>query len=246
MIKEKNVNAGRKTKLTKDEVREQIYLYKTEYKVSGKIKYSEMFEYHKSLYRNQISNKLVGEDFWRKDGRLGKKMIDEANLVYFQQLAPLVDNEVPNISVINIINLHFEDREKLIQNLLPLEKQIAASREKERKYQIKLNNAERIITTMKENNVDLQKQRDEMQSILFKIFRYSDNPGVPLINQLRTGNKQTEVVSNALNRIFDKPVDFYNWYDDRVLAEEESGKIVSIDNVRTEKRISSVLKQRFE
>jgi hypothetical protein len=68
---------------------------------------------------------------------------------------------------------------------------------------------------------------------------------VPLVNQLNTGKSQTEIVKNALESIFDKPTDFYRWFNDKQDLEIIKNKVVSMEG-RSTKRLSDTFKERFE
>jgi hypothetical protein len=52
--------AGRKTKLTENEVNELIYLFKTENQMNGKIKYNDMYHFNKDDSIPQLE-KTFGE-----------------------------------------------------------------------------------------------------------------------------------------------------------------------------------------
>lgn len=203
-------NAGRKTKLTEDEVKELIYLFKKEKNIHGKVGYKEMYLFNLELVQQGKYKKSVGEDFWRKTGRLGRKMIDLTNEAFSNKLSSSTNMSdfIPNFT--EIINKHYDNKEELIKEMVLIERKFYQNvkkrkllEEKVKYYQSKFEKTEERL--------------DYIQELLFKLLRYSSNKKVPLVNLLDTKEKsQTLIVKKALEGIFSNPADFYNWYNEKL------------------------------
>lgn len=203
-------NAGRKTKLTEDEVKELIYLFKKEKNIHGKVGYKEMYLFNLELVQQGKYKKSVGEDFWRKTGRLGRKMIDLTNEAFSNELSSSTNMSdfIPNFT--EIINKHYDNKEELIKEMVLIERKFYQNvkkrkllEEKVKYYQSKFEKTEERL--------------DYIQELLFKLLRYSSNKKVPLVNLLDTKEKsQTLIVKKALEGIFSNPADFYNWYNEKL------------------------------
>lgn len=109
---------GRKVKLTETQVKEIIYLYKTERNVSGQIKYSDIHCFSNYLVEQGRSS----ESFWRKQGRLGRELVDEANTVFTHRLSSSSDTKKSIPNILDLIDKKYTNKEDLINSLLPLEK----------------------------------------------------------------------------------------------------------------------------
>lgn len=64
------------------EIENIIYLFTQKEKVTGWIKYSEVYRFANKLYEERVINYKLSEDYWRRDGRQGKEIIDKTNKLY--------------------------------------------------------------------------------------------------------------------------------------------------------------------
>lgn len=115
---------GRKVKLTETQVKEIIYLYKTEKNVSGQIKYSDIYCFSNYLVEQGRLDTSTSESFWRKQGRLGRELVDEANAVFTHRLPISNDAKTAVPNIVDLVDKKYANKEALINSLLPLEKLI--------------------------------------------------------------------------------------------------------------------------
>ncbi|MDQ0214069.1 hypothetical protein J2S13_000464 [Oikeobacillus pervagus] len=212
--------AGRKTKLTEKEVNHLIYLYKTERQINGEIKYGEMYQFNKELVQKGRFPTAAGEDFWRKKNRLGRMMIDIANNVFTSRpsTSEFPNDNLPNLA--DIVNKYYDDKETLIRELIVIERKFYKNIERRKTLELKLTESEEKVQVYKSKLSDSDNRFEYLQDLLFKLLRYSSVKGVPLVNHLDTGNKQTTIVKKSLENIFSNPSDFYNWYEPKLETSE--------------------------
>lgn len=213
--------AGRKTKLTEKEVNHLIYLFKTEKQINGKIKYGDMYQFNKELVQQGRFSTTAGEDFWRKKDRLGRMMIDKANNVFTSRpsTSEFPNDNIPNLA--NIVNKHYDDKETLIGELIVIERKFYKNIERRKTLELKLTESEEKVQEYKSKLSGSESRFEYLQDLLFKLLRYSSVKGVPLVNLLDTGHKQTTIVKKSLENIFSNPSDFYNWYETKLETSEE-------------------------
>ncbi|MBD8068101.1 hypothetical protein [Bacillus sp. PS06] len=213
--------AGRKTKLTEKEVNHLIYLYKTERQINGEIKYGDMYQFNKELVQQGRFPTSAGEDFWRKKDRLGRMMIDKANNVFTSRPSTLdfPNDNIPNLA--DIVNKHYDDKETLIRELIVIERKFYKNIERRKNLELKLTESEGKVQEYKSKLSDLESRFEYLQDLLFKLLRYSSVKGVPLVNHLGTGHKQTTIVKKSLENIFSNPSDFYNWHETKLETSEK-------------------------
>lgn len=226
--------AGRKTKLTKDEVNHLIYIFKTEKQINGKIKYDDMYQFNKELVQQGRFPTAAGKDFWRKKNRLGRMMIDSANSVLTNKAST---SEIPNDNIPNltdIVNKYYDDKNKLISELIIIERKFYKHIERKKILESKLTESEEKTQKYKAKLSESDSSFEYLQDVLFKLLRYSSNKKVPLADHLNTGEKQTDIVKKALEDIFSRPSDFYNWYETKLEASENiKDNVVSLKKGKT-------------
>ncbi|MGO4270081.1 hypothetical protein AB4Z22_09595 [Paenibacillus sp. TAF58] len=193
---------GRKPKINRDEVREIIHLYRTEKAVTGKIKYMEVFEFNKEMYDGKRVNILMGEDFWRKSGRLGKDMIDQANEVFAHKISSIDEKSKLIPRVVDIVNKHYDDKNEMAKRLLPLEQGLRNSYKKEQKLLEEIYVLKSNLTKQKEKYDGLKNDFQDIQDVLFKMLRYSTSKKGPIKNHLSMGKGKSDIVKDALEGIF--------------------------------------------
>ncbi|WP_393959908.1 hypothetical protein [Priestia megaterium] len=224
----------RKAKLNEDQVKEIIYLFKTKKNISGMISYKDIYHFNKELVENNEFPIAMGEDFWRKKGRLGRAYVDEANKVLSNQLITFNEKEITIPNVTDLIHKHYNNKEKLISYLIPLERQLYGSIKKELHLKKKITDMQTDVENKKEKIKELENKVKTLQDTLFKMLRYSNDKNIPLRDQLNTGKDKTQRVQKALEEIFSTPIDFYTWYEDKKNYETNSeNKIVNIKHRKT-------------
>ncbi|MBV6734529.1 hypothetical protein [Priestia megaterium] len=225
---------SRKAKLNKEQVKEVIYLFKTKKNVSGLISYRDIYLFNKELVENNKFPVAMGEDFWRKKGRLGREYIDEANKVLSNQLITLEEKEITIPNVTDLTHKYYSNKEKLISYLIPLERQLYSSIEKELHFKKKITVIQTELENKKEKIKELENKVITLQDTLFKMLRYSNDKNTPIRDQLNTGKDKTQRVQKALEDIFSTPTAFYTWYEDKKGYETNSeNKIINIKHRKT-------------
>ncbi|WP_251552386.1 hypothetical protein [Neobacillus muris] len=221
-------HSGRKTKLTEEEVKELIYLYKGERKNHGKVEYKEMYLFNKELVNQGRYPKSAGEDFWRKEGRLGRKIIDQTNKAFSNEISvsSKLSDSIPNFT--DIVQKYYDNKDELIKVLLIHERRYYQNVKQRKHLEGKIQNYQSKLEIT-------EKRLDYIQDLLFKLLRYSSNKEVPLLNLLDTRNKsQTIIVKKALEGIFNEPTDFYKWYEQmKSTNEDKKDNVVPLKSERS-------------
>ncbi len=238
MPKDNVRNAGRKKKLTEEQVNELIYLYKTEKQIEGRIKYLDIFRFNKEKFEQGEVSYVAGEDFWRKENRLGKEMVDQANMVFSHKLADSNGNEVTVPSVVDTINKCYNQRDELIEKLLPLERLALKKIEAEKKLKVQLIEAGNRHKEARKEIEELKKQKDEIQDLVLKMFRYGSLKETPIVDFLTMKSPQSEIIRNAIEGIFDSPAAFID-----ILNRKDESTAKQVDSKTV--RLADKMKERF-
>ncbi|KGR75082.1 hypothetical protein [Ureibacillus sinduriensis] len=235
---------ARKLTLSEEEVEEIIGLYKTEKNQMGRIEYLEVFRFNKELYEEGRVKSSMSDDFWRKKGRLGKIKIDEANEIFRHKLDTSEDSKILMPSVSDVIYKNNGDIETLLNELIPIEKELFNSIQREHKFKKVNKKLEEQMVKLKQTNRTLNKRVEILEDTLFKIFRFSSYENVPIINFLEIGEEESELVKEALNGMFERPTEFIDWYSEKSIQNEETrnSKIIEINEVN---KVSNKIKNRY-
>ncbi|MGG0475533.1 hypothetical protein ABEY96_25475 [Priestia aryabhattai] len=225
---------SRKAKLNEEQVKEIIFLFKTKKNGAGLISYRDIYLFNKELVKNKKFPVAMGEDFWRKKGRLGRQYIDEANKVLSNQLITLEEKEITIPNVTDLTHKYYNNKEKLISYLIPLERQLYSSIEKELHLKKKVTDMKMDVENKKEKIKELENKVTNLQDTLFKMLRYSNDKDIPIKDQLNMGKGKTKRVQKALEDIFNAPTEFYTWYEEKKSHETNSeNKVIDIKHRKT-------------
>lgn len=203
---------GRKEKLFPEkEIDKIIYRFTQEEKVSGWIKYSEVFRYANRLYENGEIPYKLSEDYWRREGKQGKKAIDKVNKTYEAKFnnSKTSKSEV-YIDTEECVDKFFtgkqSDKKRLIQALKLNEKKAKDYNELLGKIDDLKGTIESLITDKK----SLEEKLDQYEMILFSWFYSSIKSDVPLTNLLTTGKSRDPIVDLFFENAFSNPKEGYN------------------------------------
>lgn len=228
---------GRKVKLTETQVKEIIYLYKTEKNVSGQIKYSDIHCFSNYLVEQGRLDTNTSESFWRKQGRLGRELIDEANAVFTHRLPISNDAEktVPNI--VDLVDKKYANKEDLINSLLPLEKLIIKGIQKENELKQKNEDYKKQLSIQKEKYNKLQEKQNQIQLLLFDLYHHI---------LMESSHKTKGMAIRAMEELFTSPIDFFEEFKKTKSANNSSRNVISINSNKTEGKLSNRFRDKFD
>ncbi|MEB1808989.1 MAG: hypothetical protein LPK26_17160 [Bacillaceae bacterium] len=209
---------GRKRKeYPKEEIEEIVYRFTQEEKLTGWIKYSEVYRFSKKLYeKGEISYKL-SEDFWRREDRQGRKAIDRANKAYETTITnnkttvtdTFVDTE-------ECVNKYFtgkpSDKKRLTQALKLNEKKAKDSN----KHLSKIEDLKQEIANQKDKIKELEALIEQQENVLFSWFNASHKSDVPLINLITTGKSRHPIVDYFFETAFSSPEKGYEKFGELI------------------------------
>jgi len=163
-----NNKSGRKSILKEEEVRNLIYLYKTERAgmPAGKIKAAAILEFTKRLHSEAKMGKPPALDFWYKPGRLGTKVLDEENKVFASTLS-IPGGTVSVPKVIDLVEKKYKSKEELIINLIPLENLALKLVDKVNSLSDKLCDSEEARKKLIEEKVMLKEKILDSEEVIF-------------------------------------------------------------------------------
>ena len=126
---------GRKPKLTEEEVRKVILMFRENVQAMGNISYSEIHRYSNELFEQGVISASTSDSFWRKEGRLGRIEVDQANEVFSETVTVSNGKEVKVPNVVDLVNKRYKDKDDLLKHLIFMEQQFHESLDREKKLQ---------------------------------------------------------------------------------------------------------------
>ncbi|MGE7931318.1 hypothetical protein [Viridibacillus arvi] len=228
-------NRGRKKIVYNDEVIIDIVkVYIEECNHNGLLKYKDLYEYSIELFnQNKIMIKL-SDDFWRKEGRQGRKIVDALNESY---------SEINHISKID--NVEVVDTEKIVNQYLGKEvsnvsqmvHQLKKNEIYARKYQRVLKNNknyEAEIKSLEYRVKQLTQRSEQLETALFSLFSSSKNEQ-SVKSLLNTGKSRSKYVDELFKNIFNDEVDLYS-----ILLKKFTNTEVNLD-AKKDNRVSNLV-----
>ena len=106
--------AGRKSKLTLEEVRKVIKLFKEREQPSGLIKYADIHRFANELYEENIISSSTSDAFWRKEGRLGRVEVDQANVVFSEAFITSKGDKISVPNVVDLVEKKYKNKDDLL------------------------------------------------------------------------------------------------------------------------------------
>lgn len=193
---------------------------------SGILKYSDIFNYSKELYEeNKIEFKL-SEDFWRKEDRQGRKLIDDLNDIYLKSevnqnkiIYEVVDTEE---EIKKFFKTNYPDRSYLI-NRLKINEKFA------QKYIKELEKNRQKDTKIKNLEQDLEKTKNKIEALERALFSLFSNSKIEDIieNLLYTGKTKNKLVDHLFDSIFDDSEEIYQKLNNYYPKKEKTNLIDS-------------------
>lgn len=174
----------------------------------GLVKAIDMFEYAQERYKEGSFPFDLSYDFWKRDGRLGKKIILEFNNVKKNNFNIASHISYDIVDVEDLLSKYPNTTaDKLKEYLLPMQKQL-------KQLVDELSKSNHKIIEMSETNAALQtklheadQKNEKLQTLLLQLFNYG-NSGVSIENLMNTGATKTDRVANAIQNAFSDPTKF--------------------------------------
>lgn len=170
-----NKSTGRNTKLSNDEVEKVIALYKENEQPSGIIKYSDIHRYSNKLYADGIISSFTSDAFWRKEGRLGRTAVDISNQVFSNAITISDGTTIKVPNVVDLVNKKYKMKDELLKHLISMENQFLKTLQREEKLKKTLLNTEQIVQKYKNDLLEVKKNNDDLQTLVFRLFRIASS-----------------------------------------------------------------------
>lgn len=200
-----------KTEYPLEMIKDIIHRFTKEKKVTGKIKYMDVYRFSNDLYEKGEIEYKIGEYFWRK-GK-GRDQIDKTNEVLMIQIPSTEESETV-VDTLDAINKYFNGKpsykEKLIGSLSINERKLKKYIEKLNKAEKKLLEANQLIAKQQETIQSLKEKNILYEEKLFQWLELSINKKIPLYNLGTTGKTRTPIAEELLTSIFsDSPYETF-------------------------------------
>lgn len=176
---------GRKPKLTEEEVKEILILYRKEKNPIGLIKPVDIHLFVEELYKEGKISNVPSYAFWGKKDRLGGQLLAIANKVSSKAVYTYAGRRVLVPNVTDLINKKYYKKEELLDHLLDMEDNFNKTLKREEALQIQL-------ADIKDKNSTLQAQNKELQELVYRLWAIiDDNPNTEV-------KERTEYAVNTL------------------------------------------------
>lgn len=207
-------SVGRSPKLTTEEIKSIIRMYRENEKPMGLISYMDIHKYANQLFEEGVISAKTSDNYWRKPGRAGRIEVDKANEINSEvvEVSRGMSLTIPNM--LDLVEKKYKDKDELVKQLLQVEKMFhdALVREKKRDQEALKTKAE--VEELKDKLRAEREKNEQLQGLVFRLYRIaSEQPTEEM-------KKQTE---HALKTAFSNPLDF--------LHQDEKARVVEADNV---------------
>lgn len=223
---------ARPEKLSRENVHYIVQRFIEAEKGPGKIQYRDVFEFQNKLYENKEILAKMDETFWRKQPRMGRLVIDEANRVIMNTVNTS-NKEIKIVDVVDAIYKNINNPEALIHFIKPLEDELYSSIEREKKLVEKLGKTNQLLLEEKEKNTKLEQKNEQLQGLIYQIFDYSASTDNDIVNLMRTGLSRNQLVNEALKNAFSDPLSYFKTMQGRKAG--GTLKVVGIQEVEKSK-----------
>ncbi|MGY1423407.1 hypothetical protein [Bacillus cereus] len=198
---------GRKPKVYSQElIKDLIYRFTQERKITGLIKYMDIYRFSLELYKRGDIEIKFSEDFWRKEGRQGRVAIDSTNQVYEYTLninhkedEKIIDTE----QVVEKLYTGNSKNKEVLKRILKVnESKLKMCLERNRKLEMRIKSKEYEVQELKKNITTLNNKLEIFENIMFMWLDASVDPDVDLINLITTGKSRNAIVDYMFQTIF--------------------------------------------
>lgn len=186
-----------------------INQYLSEFPTILQIKYKNIFEYARNIEVQGESYWPPSYEFWRREGRRGREVVDEVNL----KLATVKTSEPKEYVVVSTKDTFEEYKEninknkdkiisKLKINEFNLVQLISKHQNLANKYRVSLDKNEILEKRLKE----LESRNKELETSFFQIMDISDSKELNMLTDLITTDmNRSKLVSDLFSEMFSNP-----------------------------------------
>jgi len=233
-VVKKNKRGRHITEYNEEAITNIVKQCKKDLAIIGVLKYSTVYDYTLELIEEGIIPFKISSDYWRKDKRQGKIIIDKINSI-IEDTVQIDDTEtLKTVSTLDAVNKLFtgkeRDKRELINKLTLNEVKAKQYIKKNKQLNEKIKRLEDKLRETTEQRELQRKKADELQITLYKILEYSKKKGFPVENIFNTGKSRTAPVDHILSSVFsDNPTaayDFDNYLKDK---DTERSKVVVLE-----------------
>ncbi|MGU3443727.1 hypothetical protein ACLBXI_28580 [Bacillus cereus] len=198
---------GRKPKVYSQElIKDLIYRFTQERKITGLIKYMDIYRFSLELYKKGDIEIKFSEDFWRKEGRQGRIAIDSANQIYEYTLNINHKGNEKIIDTEQVVEKFYtgnsKNKEVLKRTLKVNESKLKLCLETNRKLEVRIKDKEYEVQELKRKITTLNNKLETFENIMFMWLDASVDPDVDLINLITTGKSRNVIVDYMFQTIF--------------------------------------------
>ncbi|WP_235832920.1 hypothetical protein [Gottfriedia acidiceleris] len=192
-------SVGRNHKLSEEEVRSVIRLFKENEQPIGNIKYSEIHKFANKLFESNELSASTSDSFWRKEGRLGRSEVDKANRVFSETIVIAKDLQITVPNVVDLVNKKYKNKEELLTNLIIMEKQFHSTLQREKKLKEANQSLEENLKIEKIKKKSVEQQNSSLQELVYLMWRILSETSNPEVQQ------KTDY---AMKTVFSSPTSF--------------------------------------
>lgn len=237
--------AGRRRNLSDEQVRYIVERYINEEKAQGTIKYKDVFAFQNRLFENgEIPNKAE-EDFWRKYGRQGRLIIDEANRIV-EKTATTSNKERKLYEFIDLIRKFIHDPKALNACLKLLEENVHSLVEEENQLIERLDKMNQLLFEEKKRNKSLEEHNQKLQNLIYQIFDYSAHKENEIVNLMNTGTSRNRLVDEALKNAFSDPKSFFKTMEEKNMSRRKLSVVVTQEVKKAKEEAAATMSDDYD
>ncbi|MDA1570029.1 hypothetical protein PDK93_28850, partial [Bacillus cereus] len=197
---------GRKSKLTEEEVRKVILMFRENVQGMGNISYSEIHRYANDLYEQGVISGSTSDSFWRKEGRMGRIEVEKANEVFSETVTVSNGKEVKVPNVVDLVNKRYKDKDDLLKHLIFMEQQFHESLGREKKLQKDLSKLQESQDKLKDDLKKEKESKNKLQDVVYRLYRTLMGHANEEVNQK---------VDYAMKTAFKEPANFLEGFKEK-------------------------------
>lgn len=191
-----------------EELTKFIKDYNKSYNPYPEIRYKAIWEFALHQYTNNNFQFETSYDFWKRKGRVGRKLVDSTNEVLRAKYITPLEDSIDMIHIQRLIeNYGGNYKELLWDNLEPINTQINQYLKKIASLEDRYSKEKHIVDKQRKIIEDLTIKNEKLQNFSLSLFTYS-NKNNELVNLLNTGQSKSKIINIALEETFENPLSF--------------------------------------